>query len=99
VFGVILDAAQVLMGLAVISMTSDVTADVARRKTMTEIMRRVLVDLLISIAATVAVVITTNSTTFLSALVIAAATTIVVAATTTTMWGIGWGQIVTMLAT
>jgi hypothetical protein len=87
------------MGLAVISMTSDVTADVARRKTMTEIMRRVLVDLLISIAATVAVVITTNSTTFLSALVIAAATTIVVAATTTTMWGIGWGQIVTMLAT
>jgi hypothetical protein len=35
----------------------------------------------------------------LSALVIAAATAIAAAATTTTMWGIGWGQIVAMLAT
>jgi hypothetical protein len=49
VFGVILDAAHVLVGLAVISMTSDVTADITRRKTVIEIVRRVLVDLLISI--------------------------------------------------
>jgi hypothetical protein len=54
VFGVIPDAAHVLVGLAVISMTSDVTTDVVRRKTMTEIMRRVLVDLLISIVAMIA---------------------------------------------
>jgi hypothetical protein len=39
VFGVILDAAHVLVGLAVISMTSDATADVAR-KMVTEIVRR-----------------------------------------------------------
>jgi hypothetical protein len=56
VFGVILDAAHVLVGLAVFSTTSDVTTDVARRKTMTKIARRVLVDLLISIAMTIAVV-------------------------------------------
>jgi phage-related holin len=99
VFGVTLDAAQVLVGLAVISMTSDVTADVARRKTTTEIARRVPVDLLISIAVTIAVVIMTTSTTFLSIVITAATTAIAVVATATTMWGIGWGQIVTMLAT
>jgi hypothetical protein len=33
VFGVVLDAAHVLVGLAVIGMTSDVTAGIARRKT------------------------------------------------------------------
>jgi hypothetical protein len=64
-FYVILDAAHVLVGLAVISMTSDVTTDVARRKMVMEIVRRVLVDLLISIATSIAVVVTTTSTTFL----------------------------------
>jgi hypothetical protein len=71
VFGVVLDAAYVLVGLTVISMTSDMAADVTRRKTMTEIMRRVLVDLLISIVATIAVVVTMTSTTILSALIAA----------------------------
>jgi hypothetical protein len=79
------------MGLAVISTTSDVTADVTRRKTVMEIARRVLFDLLIPIAATIVVVVTTTSTTFLSALV--------VAATTTSTWGIEWGLIVAMLET
>jgi hypothetical protein len=88
VFGVILDAAHVLMGLAVISMTSDATVDVARRKMVTEITRRVLVDLLISIVMTIAVVVTTTSTTFLFALVVTATTR-----------GIGWGRIVMMMAT
>jgi hypothetical protein len=88
VFCVILDAAHILVGLAVISMTSDVTADVARRKMVTKIARRVLVDLLILI------VVMMTSTTLLSTLIIAAA-----AATATTTWGIGWGQIVTMLVT
>jgi hypothetical protein len=60
VFGVILDAAHVLVGLAVISMTSDVTAGIARRKTVTEIARRVLVDLLISIVMNVVVLTTTS---------------------------------------
>jgi phage-related holin len=82
VFGVILDAAHILVCLAVISMTSDVTADVTRRKMVTEITKRVLVDLLISIVVTIAVVVTTTSTTSLSSLVV-----VVVAATTT--WGIG----------
>jgi hypothetical protein len=87
-FSVILDAAHVLVGLVVISTTSDATADAVRRKMVTEIARRVLVDLLISIAVTM------TSTTFLSAL-IAAATAATVAATaaatttTTTTWGIG----------
>jgi hypothetical protein len=89
VFGVILDVAHVLVGLAVISTTSDATADIARRKMAMEITRRVLVDLLISIAVTIAVVITMTSTTFLSTLVVAATTT----------WGIGWGRIITMLVT
>jgi hypothetical protein len=97
-FGVILDAAHVLMGLAVISTTSDVTTDVARRKTVTKI-RRVLVDLLISIAVTIAVVVTMTSTTFLSALITTAATAITTAVPATTTWGIGWGRIVAMLAT
>jgi hypothetical protein len=96
VFGVILDAAHVLVGLAVISTTSDVTVDVARRKMVTEIMRRVLVNLLILIAVTIAVVVTTTSTTFLSALVSAATTA---TATANTMWGIRWGQIAMMLVT
>jgi hypothetical protein len=86
VFGVILDAAHVLVGLVVISTTSDVTADVARRKTVMEITRRVLVDLLILIVATIAVVVTTTLT-FLSALIAAAATVI------------GWGWIIAMLVT
>jgi phage-related holin len=98
-FGVILDAAHVLVGLAVISTTSDVTADIARRKTATEIARRVLIDLMISIAMTITVVVTTTSTTFLSALVIAATTAIATTAIATTTWGIGWGQIVAMLVT
>jgi phage-related holin len=85
VFGVILDAVHVLMGLAVISMTSDATTDVANRKMVTEIVRTVLVDLLISIAAVIAVVVMTTSTTFLSALVASATTT----TTATTTWGIG----------
>jgi hypothetical protein len=94
VFCVILDAAHILVGLAVISMTSDVTADVARRKMVTKIARRVLVDLLILIVVMIAVVVMMTSTTLLSTLIIAAA-----AATATTTWGIGWGQIVTMLVT
>jgi phage-related holin len=101
-FGVILDAAHVLVGLVVISTTSDATADAAMRKMVTEIARRVLVDLLISIAVTIAVVVMTTLTTFLSALVVAAATATVAvaaAATTTTTWGIGWGRIIVMLAT
>jgi phage-related holin len=99
VFGVILDAVHVLMGLAIISMTSDVTADVARRKMVTEIARKVLVDLLISIAAMIAVVVMTTSTTSLSALVTTATIATTAAATATTTWGIGWGQIVVMLVT
>jgi hypothetical protein len=79
VFGVILDAAYVLAGLAVISTTSDVTMDVTRRKTVTEIARKILVDLLVLIAVTITVVVTTTSTTFLSA---------TAAATATTTWGI-----------
>jgi hypothetical protein len=99
-FSVILDAAHVLVGLAVISMTSDVTTDVTRRKMVTEIARRILVDLLISIAMTIAVVVTMTSTTFLTALIAAATTTIAAAAATAaTMWGIGGGLIVVMLAT
>jgi phage-related holin len=96
VFGVKLNAAHVLVGLAVISTTSDVTTGVARRKTVTEIVRRVLVDLLISIAVTIAVVVMTTSTTFLSALITAA---IPVAAIATTTWGIGCSLIIAMLAT
>jgi hypothetical protein len=99
VFAVILDAAHVLVGLAVISMTGDVTADIARRKTAIEIARRVLVDLLISIATTIAVFVMMTSTTFLSALVTAASTAITTATTATATWGIRWGWIVTMLAT
>jgi hypothetical protein len=60
VFGIILDAAHVLVGLTVISTTSDMTADVTRRKTLTKITRRVLVDLLISIAASIAVIVMTT---------------------------------------
>jgi phage-related holin len=96
-FGVILDAVHVLVGLAVISTTSDVTADVMRRKTVTEIARRVLVDLLISIAMTIAVVVMMTSTTFLSAF-IAAATTAAAATATTTATST-WGWIVAMLVT
>jgi phage-related holin len=94
VFGIVLDAAHVLVGLTVISMTSDMAADVTRRKTSTKIMRRVLVDLLILIATSIAVIVTTTSTTILSTLVAAATT-----ATATTTWRIEWRQIVTMLAT
>jgi hypothetical protein len=60
--------------------------DVTRRKTLMKITRRVLVDLLISIATSIAVIVTTTSTTILFALVAAA-----------TMWRIGWRRIVTML--
>jgi hypothetical protein len=104
-FGVILDAAHVLVGLAVICTTSDVTADVMRRKTVMEITRRVLVNLLILIVMTIAVVAMTTSTTILSALITAAtaattaAAAAATAATTTTMWGIGWGRIIVMLVT
>jgi hypothetical protein len=98
VFSVILDATHVPVGLVVISMTSDVTADVVRRKTVTEITRRVLVDLLILIA-TIAVVVTMTSTTILSTLVITATTAIAAIATATTTWGIVCSLIVTMLAT
>jgi hypothetical protein len=98
VFGVILDAAHVLVGLAVISTTSDVTMGIARRKTVPEIVRRVLVDLLISIA-TNPVVVTMISTTFLSALVTAASTAIFAVAIATTVWGIGRSLIVMRLAT
>jgi phage-related holin len=94
VFGIVLDAAHVLMGLTVISMTSDMVADVMRRKTLTKITRRVLVDLLISIAASIVVIVTTTLTTILSALVAAATATTAAAATT---WRIGWRRIVTML--
>jgi phage-related holin len=93
VFGIVLDMAHVLMGLMVISMTSDMAVDVTRRKTLTKITRRVLVDLLISIAALIAVIVMMTSTTILSALVFATTT----AAATT--WRIGWRQIVMMLAT
>jgi hypothetical protein len=97
VFGVVLHAAHVLVGLTVISTTSDMAADVMRRKTVTEIARMVLVDLLISIATMIAVVVTMTSTTILSALV--AAATAAATATATTMWGIGWRRIITMLVT
>jgi hypothetical protein len=96
VFDVVLDAALVLMGLAVISTTSDMAADVTRRKTAMKIARRVLVDLLISIATSIVVVVTTTSTTILSALIITATAT---AAAATTTWRIGWRRIITMLAT
>jgi hypothetical protein len=94
VFGIVLDTAHVLMGLMVISMTSDMATDVTRRKTLTKITRRVLVDLLISIAASIAVIVTMTSTTILSALVATATT-----AATATTWRIGWRWIVAMLAT
>jgi hypothetical protein len=89
VFGVILVVAHVLVGLAVTSTTSDLTADIARRKMVTGIVRRVLVDLLILIAAMIAVVVTTTLTTFSA--FIATATTATAATT--------WGRIVAMLAT
>jgi hypothetical protein len=82
VFGVILDATHVLVDLAVISTTSDVTADVTRRKMVTEIARRVLVDLLISIATTIVIVVMMTLTTSLSALIVVAATAIATATTT-----------------
>jgi hypothetical protein len=80
-------------------MTSDVTVGVARRKTVTEITRRVLVDLLISIAMTIEVVVTMTSTTFLSALVTTTTVAIPTAAIATTTWGIGCSLIIAMLAT
>jgi hypothetical protein len=43
--GIVLDTAHDLMGLTVISMTSDMAANIMRRKTLTKITRRVLVDL------------------------------------------------------
>jgi hypothetical protein len=98
-FGVILDAAHVLVGLAVISMTSDATADTTRRKMVTKIVRRVLVDLLILIVMMIAVVVTTTLTTFLSTLVVVVVAATVAATTVTTTLGIGWGQIIAMLAT
>jgi phage-related holin len=98
-FGVVLDTVHVLVGLAVISTTSDVTASVARRKMVTEIARRVLVDLLISIAVTIAVVVTMTLTTFLSTFITAATTAISTATITATMWGIGCSLIIMMLAT
>jgi hypothetical protein len=79
------------MGLVVIGTTSDATADVMRRKMVTEIMRRVLVDLLILIDVTIAVVVTMTSTTFLSTIV--AATTATAATTAARRW------VVPMLAT
>jgi hypothetical protein len=97
-FGVILDAAHVFVGLAVISMTSDAIVDIARRKMVIEITRRVLVNLLISIDVMIVVVVTMTLTTFLSTLV-TTATAATAAATATTTWGIGWGQIIVMLAT
>jgi hypothetical protein len=87
------------MDLAVMSMTGDGATDIARRETLTEIARRVLVDLLIPIAATIAVVVTTTSTTFLSALVAIAAAATAATATATVTWRIWWGWIVAMLAT
>jgi hypothetical protein len=98
-FDVVLDTAHVLVGMVVISMTINVTVGIARRKTVTEIARRVLVDLLISIAATIAVIVTMTSTTFLSTLVTAATTAMSAAAIATTTWGIGCSLIVAMLAT
>jgi hypothetical protein len=73
-FGIVLDMAHVLVGLMVISMTSDMAANVMRRKTLTKITRRVLVDLLISIAASIVVIVMMTSTTILSTIIIAAAT-------------------------
>jgi hypothetical protein len=96
VFDVVLDAVHVLMGLAVISMTSDMAADVTRRKMVMKIARRVLVDLLISIATSIVVVVTMTSTTILSALIVATAAT---AAAATTTWRIGWRRIIMMLVT
>jgi hypothetical protein len=89
-FGVILDAVHVFEGLAVISMTSDATVDVTRRKMVIEIARRVLVDLLILITMMIMVVVMMTSTTFLSALIVAAVTP---------TCGIGWGRIIVMLVT
>jgi hypothetical protein len=74
VFSIVLDTAHVLMGLMVISMTSDMAKNVTRRKMLTKITWRVLVDLLISIAVSIAVIVMTTSTTILS-VVVAAATT------------------------
>jgi hypothetical protein len=76
-----------------------VTADVARGKTATEIVRRVLVDLLISISTMIVVVVTTTSTTFLSTLVTTATTIVAAVTTATSMWGIGWGRIIAALMT
>jgi hypothetical protein len=95
VFGVILDAVHVLVGLVVVSTTSDVTVDVMTWKMVMEIARRVLVDLLISIATMIAVVVMMTSTTFLSAFIATATTATAAAATATSTWG----RIVTMLAT
>jgi hypothetical protein len=81
VLGVVLHVAHVLMDLAVMGTTSDATADVARRKMVTEIARRVLVGLLISITVIIAVVVMMTSTTLLSALVVAAAAAATAAAT------------------
>jgi uncharacterized membrane protein YeiB len=92
VFGVVLDAVHVLMGLAVISTTSDVTVGIARRKTVMEITRRVLIDLPISIAM-IAVVVTMTLTTFLSVLVTATSAAISTAAVATTAWGI-WRSLI-----
>jgi phage-related holin len=89
VFGIVLDTAHVLVGLTVVGTTSDMAANVTRRKMLTKITRRVLVNLLISIVVSIAFIVTTTSTTILSAVVAAA----------TTMWRIGWKQIVMMLAT
>jgi hypothetical protein len=74
VFGIVLDMSHVLVGLMVISTTSDMAANVTRRKTLTKITRRVLVDLLISIATSIAVIVMMTSTTILSVVVAAAAT-------------------------
>jgi hypothetical protein len=88
VFSIVLDTAHILMGLTVIGTTSDMAANVTRRKTLMKITRRVLVDLLNSIATSIAVIVTMTSTTILSAVVAAA-----------TMWRIGWKRIIMMLAT
>jgi hypothetical protein len=74
VFGIVLDMAHVLVGLMVISTTSDMAANVTRRKTLMKITRRVLVDLLISIATSIAVIVMMTSTTILSTIIIATAT-------------------------
>jgi hypothetical protein len=89
VFSIILDATHILMALMIISMTSEMAADVMRGKTLMKITRRVLVDLLILIATSIAVIVTMTSTAILSTLIVAATTT----------WRIGWRRIVTMLAT